>query len=100
MEEKRSSVSETTKQERDTRQKWHWVEPSVWTDKMLTALERCAKGELWIIFVISTKPLIIMGFSHYPKPIRNYVGLLNEETISGEPYAGEPLVRFGGRGVQ
>ncbi len=41
-----------------------------------------------------------MGSSHYPEPIVNYAGLLNEKLVSGEPYAGEPYVRFGGRGDQ
>ena len=51
MEEKRSSVPETAKQERDTLQEWHWVEPSVWTDKMLTALERGVKGDKWFSLI-------------------------------------------------
>ena len=28
-------------------QQWWWVEPSVWTDRMLTALERGVKGDKW-----------------------------------------------------
>jgi RNA-directed DNA polymerase len=28
-------------------QKWWWTEPSVWTDRMLTALERGVKGDKW-----------------------------------------------------
>ena len=51
MEEKRSPVSEPTKQERDTRLKWDWVEPTVWTDKMLTALERGVKGDKWFSLI-------------------------------------------------
>jgi RNA-directed DNA polymerase len=35
------------------RQKWHWVEPSVWTDRMLTALENGVKGNKW--FSLSDK---------------------------------------------
>ncbi len=88
MEEQRSLVSEMTKQEREAQ--WNWVEPSVWTDKMLAALDKGVKG----------KSLIAVGSSLYLEPTGNYAGLLNEELFSGEPYAGEPHVRFGGRGVQ
>ena len=29
------------------RDRWSWVEPNVWTDRMLTALERGVKGGKW-----------------------------------------------------
>ena len=57
-------------------------------------------GEEWIISTIPIQSLITMGSSRYPEPIVNYAGLLNEKLVSGEPYAGEPHVRFGGRGDQ
>ena len=48
MEEQRSLVSEImTKQERDIQPCWDWVEPSVWTDKMLVAPEKGVKGGKW-----------------------------------------------------
>ncbi len=43
METKRSLVSEMTKQARETQ--YDWVEPSVWADKMLAALDNEVKGE-------------------------------------------------------
>jgi len=49
MEEQRSSVSEMTKQEREAH--WCWVEPSVWTDKMLAALETGVKGGKWFSLI-------------------------------------------------
>jgi RNA-directed DNA polymerase len=27
--------------------RWRWVEPAVWTDRMLTALETGVKGGVW-----------------------------------------------------
>ena len=42
-----SSVLETTKQETDTYNPWSWVEASVWTSPMLTALENGVKGGKW-----------------------------------------------------
>lgn len=31
--------------------KWHWVEPSVWTDRMLAALEHGVKGGKWFSLI-------------------------------------------------
>ena len=49
MEGQRSSVSEQTKQEREAQ--WDWVEPSVWTDKMLVALKTGVKGGKWFSLI-------------------------------------------------
>lgn len=42
-----SSVLETTKQEIETCDHWSWVEASVWTERMLTALDNGVKGGKW-----------------------------------------------------
>jgi RNA-directed DNA polymerase len=42
-----AEVSEKAKQARETRGRWSWVEPSVWTERMLTALEVGVKGGKW-----------------------------------------------------
>ncbi len=42
-------VSEEAKQAGETR--WSWVEPSVWTDRMLAALERGVKGGKWFSLI-------------------------------------------------
>ena len=31
----------------EIRVRWAWAEPSVWTDRMLTALEQGVKGGIW-----------------------------------------------------
>lgn len=48
-EEEPATVVETPTQagEAHIRKKWKWVEPSVWTDRMLTALEEGVKGGKW-----------------------------------------------------
>lgn len=51
MEEQRSAVPETAKQERELPAQWEWVEPLVWTDKMLAALERGVKGGKWFSLI-------------------------------------------------
>ena len=44
-------VSATTKQVGAIRVRWAWVEPSVWTDRMLTALEQGVKGGVWFSLI-------------------------------------------------
>ena len=66
-----ASVSERRKRPRtqpalDVRSRWLWTEGSVWTDRMLTALEQGVKGGK-----IPTLP--IAGFSIWYKPVRRPV---------------------------
>lgn len=42
-----ASVQGTAKQADETRDRWSWVERSIWTDRMLTALEQGVKGGKW-----------------------------------------------------
>nr|MDK2851222.1 hypothetical protein [Candidatus Cloacimonadota bacterium] len=51
MEEQRPSVPKTTKQGRDIPPLWDWIEPLVWNDKMLAALERGVKGGKWFSLI-------------------------------------------------
>ena len=39
------------KQVGDTQEKWNWVEPSVWTERMLTALEKGVRGGKWFSLI-------------------------------------------------
>ena len=43
-EAKPALVSRETKQAGEVRARWAWAEPSVWTERMLTALEQGVKG--------------------------------------------------------
>lgn len=51
MDEQRTIVLERAKQEREIPFRWDWVEPTVWTDKMLAALERGVKGDKWFSLI-------------------------------------------------
>lgn len=42
-----AAVSEATTQAGDIRARWAWVEPEVWTERMLTALEQGVRGGRW-----------------------------------------------------
>ncbi len=51
MEEKLTSVSEMTKQVREVPDCWSWIEPSIWTERMLITLERGVKGGKWFSLI-------------------------------------------------
>lgn len=44
-------VTEATKQAGDIQARWAWVEPTVWTERMLTALEKGVKGGKWFSLI-------------------------------------------------
>jgi RNA-directed DNA polymerase len=46
-----AGVPEGAKQARETQWRWNWVEPSVWTDRMLAALEHGVKGGKWFSLI-------------------------------------------------
>ena len=46
-----AGVPETATQAGEIRARWDWVEPSVWTERMLTALEKGVKGGKWFSLV-------------------------------------------------
>ncbi|MEN6451401.1 MAG: group II intron reverse transcriptase/maturase [Thermoguttaceae bacterium] len=51
MENTPTTVPATAKQVGEIRARWAWVEPSVWTDRMLTALEQGVKGGVWFSLI-------------------------------------------------
>ncbi len=50
MEKKPAEVLKT-KQAGEVRARWAWAEPSVWTDRMLTALEQGVRGGVWFSLI-------------------------------------------------
>lgn len=44
-------VPDMAKQAGEARERWSWVEPSVWTERMLTALEDGVKGGKWFALI-------------------------------------------------
>lgn len=50
-EAKPAGVPGTATQAGEIRDRWDWVEPSVWTERMLTALERGVKGGRWFSLI-------------------------------------------------
>jgi RNA-directed DNA polymerase len=50
-EETPAEVSRGAKQAGEIRARWPWVEPCVWTERMLTALEKGVKGGQWFSLI-------------------------------------------------
>ena len=48
---KPAAVPERATQDGEIRARWAWVEPSVWTDRMLAALENGVKGNVWFSLI-------------------------------------------------
>ena len=48
---KKAAVSTGTKQAGETQGQWSWVEATVWTERMLTALEKGVKGGKWFSLI-------------------------------------------------
>lgn len=51
MEDNSASVPDGATQAEEVRTRWAWAEPSVWTDRMLTALEQGVKGGVWFSLI-------------------------------------------------
>ncbi len=68
MERQPTQVPIGAEQVGEVRARWAWVEASVWTDRMLTALEDGVKGGKW--FSLMAEPLLcrarVVLHSHSP----------------------------------
>ena len=87
----------------ETPARWAWVEPSVWTPRMLTALDTGVKGGVWFSLIdklaerLLRRPgVVLLTRSPAGVPSAPY----GVKPPTGEPDAGNPPVRFGGRGSQ
>jgi hypothetical protein len=88
----------TAKQGAEARD-WSWVKASVWTDRMVSALVNGVKGGRW--FSLSTLAQRLLRSSRVARAAHGLAGremLPMRKPLTGEPYAGKPPVRFGGRG--
>jgi RNA-directed DNA polymerase len=51
LEQHSATVPSGATQAEEVRARWAWTEPSVWTDRMLTALETGVKGGQWFSLI-------------------------------------------------
>lgn len=63
-EEARPAAVPEAKQAREVRARWAWVEPRVWTERMLTALEVGVKGGKWFSLIdkVSAPRVLLRAF--------------------------------------
>jgi len=95
-----SSVNESSQQGGEARaEQWNWVEATVWTERMLSALETGVQGGQWTRNRSSALAYSLLsgtGAVHlnrgpcFPGSVPLWTPL------TGEPDAGDPHVRFGG----
>jgi len=60
-----AEVPEMAKQAGETLLKWSWVEPEVWTERMLAALEQGVKGGKWFSLIdkVYSRENLLSGFN-------------------------------------
>lgn len=60
-----AAVPESAKQAGDVRARWAWTEVAVWTDRMLTALEKGVKGDQWFSLIdkVASELNLFVSFS-------------------------------------
>ena len=89
--EQQPALVPKAKQAGEPSARWVWCEPAVWTERMLTALETGVKGLLlqatWAVRTEGRPCLVPSILSKVTPP-------------TGEPCAGDPHARFGGRGAR
>ena len=75
---------------------WAWVDREVWTDRMLAALGNGVKGHNWSI--LAKRVLRRVGAVHHDAGPIESEPIPMWKPLTGEPCAGKPHARFGGRG--
>src|SRR5580704_7138333 len=78
--------------------RWSWVEASVWTEHMVSALDNGVKGSRLVHFTLARRTLRAGRAARTPHSLAHRETLPMRKLPTGEPYAGKPPVRFGGRG--
>jgi RNA-directed DNA polymerase len=58
------AVPATATRARETLLRWGWVEPTVWTERMLTALEEGVKGGRWFSLIDKVHPVRTLRAAH------------------------------------
>jgi hypothetical protein len=86
------SVPERAKHAAEARnpERW-WAEGSIWTDRLVSALATASKEHI-------ANALRCVWTAHPSRCLYAGETLPMWKPATGEPYAGEPHVRFGGRG--
>ncbi len=92
---KPAGVPEAATQAGEIRDRWDWVEPSVWTERMLTALEKGVRGGKWFSLVdkVYALPNLRAGFARV-KANRGAAGVDHQTIEMFECHLGENLEKL------
>src|SRR3954451_22774601 len=60
-EERPEAVPPGARRAGETQGRWPWVDPSIWTERMLTALEQGVKGGKWFSLIDKVTPESTLG---------------------------------------
>ena len=79
----------------DQARSWAWIDRAIWTEPMLAALDNGAKGNKW-----PQAKCVLRGTRVVHRDSSPCISELTpmRKPLTGEPCAGEPHARFGGRG--
>ena len=77
---------------------WSWVVRTVWTERMLAALGNGVKGNKRFSRCWPPASLRHFGTLHHDRRSNVSESITMLQPLTGEPCAGEPHARFGGRG--
>ena len=80
-EDKPAAVLRETKQAGEIRARWAWVEPSVWTERMLTALEEGVKGGKWFSLMDKVYALANLRAAFAEVKANGGVGGVDNQTV-------------------
>lgn len=79
-----AAVPHTAKQAGSVRDRWSWVEPAVWTERMLTALEQGVKGGVW--FSLMDKVYSLANLDAAWLPVRVNHGAAGVDHVTVDQY--------------
>ena len=85
----KAEVPARAKQAEPAAPEWEWVDRNIWTERMLAAPGNGVKGNEYFAKI---------GAIHHDKRPNGSEPIPMRKPQSGEPCAGEPHARFGGRG--
>lgn len=85
LEQRLAGVPFAAKQAREACDRWSWVEPSVWTERMLTALEEGVKGGCW--FSLIDKVALEKGLRAAFASVRRNRGAAGVDHVTVERFA-------------
>ncbi len=94
-EKRPATVPKEAKQAGENRASWPWVEPEVWTDRMLTALEKGVKGGKWFSLIDKVYSPVTLRIAFKQVKANKGAAGVDKQTIEMFESGAIPYVRCG-----